>query len=61
MDWERIGVAMRWSPLVAVAAGAAVLAVPAAATFPGTNGKIVFERPTEDGGSMFSWRPTART
>ena len=57
MDSKRIGIAMRWSPLVAVAAGAAVLAVPAAATFPGTNGKIVFERPTKDGGSMFSVAP----
>jgi TolB protein len=48
---------MRWSPLVAVAAGAAALAVPAGATDPGANGKLVFERPTEDGGNMFSVAP----
>jgi Tol biopolymer transport system component len=55
--WKRIGVAMRWSPLVAVAAGAAALAVPAGATDPGANGKLVFERPTRDGGNMFSVAP----
>jgi TolB protein len=48
---------MRWTTLVAVAAGAAALAVPAAATFPGNNGKLVFERWTKDGGSMFSVAP----
>jgi TolB protein len=57
MVLKRIGVAMRWSTLVAVAAGAAALAVPAAATFPGTNGKLVFERPTKDGGDMYSVAP----
>lgn len=42
--WQRIGLAMRWyAPLVALAAGAAALAVPAGATHPGTNGKLVFE------------------
>jgi Tol biopolymer transport system component len=48
---------MRWSTLVAVVAGAAALAVPAAATFPGKNGKIVFERPTKDGANLFSVAP----
>jgi TolB protein len=54
---KRIGLAMRWSPLLAVAAGAAALAVPAVATFPGTNGKLVFERPTKDGANLFSVAP----
>ena len=48
---------MRWSALVAVAAGGAALAVPAAATFPGTNGRLVFERPTRDGANLFSVAP----
>jgi TolB protein len=55
--WKRIGVAMRWTTLRAVAAGAAVLAVPALASFPGNNGKLVFERPTKDGGNMYSVAP----
>jgi Tol biopolymer transport system component len=55
--WQRIGLAMRWSLLVAVAAGAAALAVPAVATFPGANGKLLFERPTKDGANMFSVAP----
>jgi len=46
---------MRWhAPLVALAAGAAALAVPAGATPPGTNGKLVFERPTQNGADLFS-------
>ena len=48
---------MRWSALVAVAAGAVALAVPAAATFPGNNGKLVFEQPTKDGANLFSVAP----
>jgi Tol biopolymer transport system component len=54
---KRIGLAMRWSALVAVAAGAATLAVPAVATDPGTNGRLVFERPTKDGANMYSVAP----
>ena len=50
---------MRWSPLVAVATGAAALAVPAIATFPGTNGRLLFERPTKDGANIYSVAPTA--
>ena len=38
----------------AFAAGAAALAVPAGATHPGDNGKLVFERQTESGGNVFS-------
>ena len=46
---------MRWrTSLVALAAGAAALAVPAGATPPGTNGKLVFERPTQNGADLFS-------
>jgi Tol biopolymer transport system component len=46
---------MRWyTPAVALAAGATALALPAGATPPGTNGKLVFERPTRDGANMFS-------
>lgn len=46
---------MRWyAPVVALAAGAAALAVPAGATDPGTNGKLVFDRPTKDGANLFS-------
>ena len=48
---------MRWPALVAVAAGAAALAVPAAATFPGKNGKLVFEQPTKDGANLYSVAP----
>ena len=48
---------MRWSPLVAVATGAAALAVPALATFPGTNGRLLFERPTKDGANIYSVAP----
>jgi len=48
---------MRWTTLVAAAAGAAALAVPAAATFPGTNGKLVFERWTKDEANLFSVAP----
>jgi Tol biopolymer transport system component len=48
---------MRWYvPLAALAAGAA-LAVPAGATDPGNNGKLVFERPTKDGANLFSVEP----
>jgi TolB protein len=46
---------MRWCALVvALAAGATALAVPAGATPPGTNGKLVFERPTRNGANLFS-------
>ena len=49
---------MRWYvPVVALAAGAAALAVPAAATDPGANGKLLFERPTKDGTNLFSVAP----
>jgi Tol biopolymer transport system component len=55
--WQR-RVAMRWyAPAVALAAGATALAFPAGATPPGTNGKLVFERPTQDGANMFSVAP----
>jgi Tol biopolymer transport system component len=48
---------MRWPAVVAVAVGAAAVAVPAAATFPGTGGKLLFERPTSDGTDLFSVAP----
>ena len=48
---------MRRSALVVAVAGAAALAVPAAATFPGTSGKLVFERPTDNGANLFSVAP----
>jgi TolB protein len=43
--------------LVALAAGAAALAVPAGATHPGANGKLVFERPAGNGANMFTVAP----
>jgi Tol biopolymer transport system component len=52
--WQR-SVAMRWyAPVAALAAGATALALPAGATPPGTNGRLVFERPTQDGANLFS-------
>jgi Tol biopolymer transport system component len=49
---------MRWYvPVVALVAGAAALAVPAGATDPGANGKLLFERPTKDGTNLFSVAP----
>lgn len=38
----------------ALAPTVAVVALPVGATPPGTNGKIVFERPTRDGGNLFT-------
>ena len=43
-----------YAPLAILAAAAAALAVPAGATHPGSNGKLVFERETENGINMFS-------
>ena len=43
--------------LAAVAATAAVIALPVGATPPGTNGEIVFERPARDGGNLFTVDP----
>jgi TolB protein len=40
--------------LSALAAVVAVVALPAGATPPGTNGKLVFERPTRDGANLFT-------
>ena len=51
---------MRWPALlalVAVVAGLAAVAVPAGATFPGTNGSILFDRPTKDGVDLVSVAP----
>jgi TolB protein len=49
---------MRWyAPVLALVAGAAALAVPAGATHPGTNGNLLFERPTQDGANLFSVAP----
>jgi Tol biopolymer transport system component len=46
---------VRWcASLFALAAVAVASAVPAGATHPGTNGKLVFERPTENGANLFS-------
>lgn len=48
---------MRWPTilvLVASAAAAVAWAVPAGATHPGSNGRLVFDRPTSDGLSLFS-------
>jgi TolB protein len=41
-------------PLAAMTAVAAALVIPAAATPPGDNGRIVFERPTPNGPNMFT-------
>jgi TolB protein len=40
--------------LAALAAGVSALALPATATPPGNNGKLVFERETRDGSDMFT-------
>jgi hypothetical protein len=40
--------------LTALATAVTAVALPAGATPPGTNGKLVFERPTRDGANMFS-------
>ena len=40
--------------LTALAAVVAAVALPAGATPPGTNGKLVFERPTRDGANLFT-------
>lgn len=46
---------IRWYAFfLALAAAAVALAVPAGATHPGANGKLVFERPTADGVDLFS-------
>ena len=48
---------MRWPALlslVAVVAGLAAVAVPAGATHPGANGRLLFDRPTRDGGHLLS-------
>jgi Tol biopolymer transport system component len=47
----------RYALLVALLAGAAALAVPAGATDPGNNGKLVFERPTRDGANLLTVEP----
>jgi Tol biopolymer transport system component len=50
-----MGLVIRWcATFFALAAGAVALAVPAGATHPGANGKLVFERPTADGANLFS-------
>lgn len=40
--------------LTALAVAVAAVALPAGATPPGTNGKLVFERPTPDGANLFT-------
>jgi len=40
--------------LTAVAATVAAVALPAGATPPGINGKLVFERPTRDGADLYT-------
>jgi Tol biopolymer transport system component len=40
--------------LTALAAAVAAVALPAGATPPGTNGKLVFERPTRDGADLYT-------
>jgi Tol biopolymer transport system component len=48
---------MRWLTLLVLVSAAAVtiaLAVPAGATHPGSNGRLVFDRPTKDGVDLFS-------
>ena len=46
---------MRWPALLFIFAALTVaLAVPAGATHPGTNGKLVFERPTRNGPNLFT-------
>jgi Tol biopolymer transport system component len=45
---------MRWPALFIPAALTVALAVPAGATHPGTNGKLVFERPTREGPNLFT-------
>jgi Tol biopolymer transport system component len=46
---------MRWPALLFILAALTVAsAVPAGATHPGTNGKLVFERPTPDGPNLFT-------
>jgi Tol biopolymer transport system component len=46
---------VRWPALLFILAALTVAsAVPAGATHPGTNGKLVFERPTPDGPNLFT-------
>src|SRR3712207_1389500 len=40
--------------LTAVVAGVTAVALPAGATPPGSNGKLLFERPTRDGADLFT-------
>lgn len=47
----------RCAALVLVAAGTAALAVPVGATPPGTNGRLLFERPTRNGVDLFTVAP----
>lgn len=51
---QRILKVGRWAPVAALAAAAGALALPAGATPPGTNGRLVFERPTQDGANLFT-------
>jgi TolB protein len=53
ISFPPFGQALRWcAPVVALGAVGAALAVPAGATHPGTNGKLLFERPAGNGAAV---------